>query len=390
MNTNIQLFDTTLRDGEQTPGVNFSLAEKVAIAEQLERWGVDAIEAGFPAASPGDFEAVQRIAQTLKQTTVVGLARCCRADIDQAYEALKAAVHPQIHVFLATSPIHMRDKLNMQEAEVLATIAEQVAYAREKFAVVQFSPEDATRTERRFLVQAIQTAIDAGATIINIPDTVGYTNPTEFGALFRYLRQEIPRFEELIFSAHCHDDLGMAVANSLAAVENGATRIEGTLNGIGERAGNTALEEVAVALYIRRDIYPFETRVVLAETKATSQLVSTLSEMAVPKNKAIIGANAYAHESGIHQDGVLKNPETYEIITPQLVGVEMNDLPLGKLSGKHALRNKLSSYDIFPNSEQLVQIFQQFKRLADGQKRVSDQEIVALARKIEQEETMVQ
>ncbi|MEG0294623.1 2-isopropylmalate synthase [Enterococcus sp.] len=374
----IQFFDTTLRDGEQTPGVNFNTREKVQIALQLEQWGVDAIEAGFPIASPGDFEAVQEIARVLKKTTTVGLARCQKGDIDRTYEALKDAVDPQIHVFLATSDIHMRDKLKMSREEVLASIKEHVQYARKFFKKVQFSPEDASRTQRDFLLEAVQTAIDAGATIINVPDTVGYSNPTEYGAIFAYLIQNIKSESEITFSSHCHDDLGMATANALAAIENGANRVEGAVNGIGERAGNTALEEVAVALHIRNDFYQATSNIVLNETKRTSDLVSRLSGINVPRNKAVIGGNAYAHESGIHQDGVLKNPETYEIITPQLVGVQTNSLPLGKLSGRHAFATKMDSLGYQFEKERLDQLFKSFKQLADKKKQVNDADLMAL------------
>ncbi|GGI65832.1 2-isopropylmalate synthase [Enterococcus alcedinis] len=374
----IQFFDTTLRDGEQTPGVNFNTREKVQIALQLEQWGVDAIEAGFPIASPGDFEAVQEIARVLKKTTTVGLARCQKGDIDRTYEALKDAVDPQIHVFLATSDIHMRDKLKMSREEVLASIKKHVQYARKFFKKVQFSPEDASRTQRDFLLEAVQTAIDAGATIINVPDTVGYSNPTEYGAIFAYLIQNIKSESEITFSSHCHDDLGMATANALAAIENGANRVEGAVNGIGERAGNTALEEVAVALHIRNDFYQATSNIVLNETKRTSDLVSRLSGINVPRNKAVIGGNAYAHESGIHQDGVLKNPETYEIITPQLVGVQTNSLPLGKLSGRHAFATKMDSLGYQFEKERLDQLFKSFKQLADKKKQVNDADLMAL------------
>lgn len=374
----IQFFDTTLRDGEQTPGVNFNTKEKVQIAKQLEKWGIDAIEAGFPFASPGDFEAVKAIAENVEKMTVVGLARCQKPDIDRAYEALQNAVNPQIHVFLATSPVHMEYKLKMTPEAVIDSIKEHVAYAKTKFEKVQFSPEDATRTEKTFLLKAVQTAIDAGATIINVPDTVGYTNPTEYGALFKFLIENIQSDQEIIFSSHCHDDLGMATANALAAIENGAKRVEGTVNGIGERAGNTALEEVALALYIRKDFYQAQSGILLKETKRTSDLVSRLSGIAVPRNKAIIGANAYAHESGIHQDGVLKNPDTYEIITPSLVGINENSLPLGKLSGRHAFATKMESLGYQLEEAELKAAFKRFKILADKKKQVTEDDLIAL------------
>ncbi len=374
----IQFFDTTLRDGEQTPGVNFNTKEKIQIAMQLEKWGIDVIEAGFPIASQGDFEAVKAIAENAKRMTVVGLARCQKKDIDRAYEALKNAVDPQIHTFLATSNVHMEYKLKMTKEEVIASIKEHVGYARTLFEKVQFSPEDASRTDRDFLLEAVQTAIDAGATIINVPDTVGYSNPTEYGGIFKYLIENIKSDQEITFSSHCHDDLGMATANALAAIENGANRVEGAVNGIGERAGNTALEEVALALHIRKDFYGCESNIVLNETKRTSDLVSRLSGIPVPRNKAIIGDNAYAHESGIHQDGVLKNPETYEIITPTLVGVSQNSLPLGKLSGRHAFVEKLKELGYQLSEEETKAAFIRFKDLADKKKQITDQDLIAL------------
>ncbi|WP_430534048.1 2-isopropylmalate synthase [Listeria rocourtiae] len=374
----IQFFDTTLRDGEQTPGVNFNQQEKIQIARQLETYGIDVIEAGFPIASDGDFHSVKEIANVIKTATVCGLARSVERDIDRAYEALRNAANAQVHVFLATSDVHMKHKLNMSRSEVLASIKHHVAHARKLFPIVQFSPEDATRTDPAFLVKAVQTAIDAGATVINIPDTVGFTNPTEFGALFRYLRENIPRFDEVIFSTHCHDDLGMSVANALAAIENGARRVEGTINGIGERAGNTALEEVAVALHIRNDYYKSESGIILNQTKKTSDLISRLSGMPVPRNKAIIGGNAYAHESGIHQDGVLKEPTTYEIITPALVGVEKNSLPLGKLSGRHAFVTRMEELGYTMTDEEKNDAFKRFKHLADVKKDVTEDDLHAL------------
>lgn len=375
----IEIFDTTLRDGEQTPGVNFNTREKLQIAKQLEAWGVDVIEAGFPVSSEGDFEAVKTIGESLNTARVCGLARSSKKDIDRVDEALKNAKNKQIHVFIATSPIHREYKLKMTQEEILDTVKEHVSYAAERFDHVQFSPEDATRTEKDFLAEVVQTAIENGATVINIPDTVGYTNPVEFGELFQFLQENVKSFDQAVFSAHCHDDLGLAVANSLAAVENGALRIEGAVNGIGERAGNTALEEIAIGLHIRKDYYGFETNFVLNETKQTSDLVSRLSGMPVPRNKAVIGANAYAHESGIHQDGVLKNPETYEIITPQLVGVEETSLPLGKLSGLHAFKSHLEKmgYDMSDNTE-AKKAFVEFKELADKKKVVTETDLHAI------------
>ncbi|MBA8762795.1 2-isopropylmalate synthase [Staphylococcus coagulans] len=378
MSSHIQIFDTTLRDGEQTPGVSFSFEERLKIAEQLEKWGVDVIEAGFPASSQGSFDSVKAIARTLKKTTVTGLARCREADIDAVYEATKDAVSPSIHVFIATSPIHLKYKLKMTEDEVLAAITKYVTYAKERFEVVQFSPEDATRTPLPFLIQSVQAAVDAGATVINIPDTVGYTFPTEYGYIFKTLIEKVKTTQPITYSAHCHDDLGLAVANSMAAIENGATRIEGAVNGIGERAGNTALEEVALGLYVRQDHYQIQSRINLELTKQTSDLVARYAGLRVPRNKAIVGKNAFSHESGIHQDGFLKNPETYEIMTPQLVGVKNTELPLGKLSGKHAFQEKLKALGYNIDVEEQKTLFKSFKDIADKKKHVTDLDIHAL------------
>lgn len=374
----IEFLDTTLRDGEQTPGVNFSIKEKVAIAKQLEKWGISAIEAGFPAASPDSFTAVQTIAQTMKKTAVTGLARLVKTDIDACYEALKEAKFPQVHVFIATSPIHREFKLNKSKEEILEAIREYVSYARSKFEVVEFSPEDATRTELDFLLQVVQTAVDAGATYINIPDTVGFTTPEEYGHIFRYLIDNVQSERDIRFSPHCHNDLGMAVANTLAAIENGAGRVEGTVNGIGERAGNAALEEVAVALSIREEHYQVASPIHLPETIHTSEMVSRFSGLALPKNKAVVGGNAFSHESGIHQDGVLKNPLTYEIITPELVGVSSNSLPLGKLSGRHAFVEKLKELQLDVSEEELTTLFAKFKDLADKKELITDADLHAL------------
>ena len=374
----VEFFDTTLRDGEQQAGINFSIKEKVMIAKKLERWGVSVIEGGFPAASPDSFEAVKAISKAMTKTAVTALARCVKSDIDKAVEAVKDAKYPQLHVFIATSDIHMLHKLKMSQKEVLAAIDEHVRYACERVPVVEFSPEDATRTDLEFLLEAVQTAVDAGATYINIPDTVGYTTPKEFGAIFEYLIANIKSTREIIFSPHCHDDLGMAVANSLAAIKAGARRVEGTVNGLGERAGNAALEEVAIALHIRKDFYDVEMPIVLSETMNTSQLVSRLAGVSVPPNKAVVGLNAFAHESGIHQDGVLKNPETYEIISPELVGASGTKLPLGKLSGRHALAEKLKELGISYEEADMDELFERFKRLADKRQTVTDHDIRAI------------
>ena len=356
----VEFLDTSLRDGEQTPGVNFSIKEKLAIARQLEKWGISAIEAGFPAASPDSFIAVQEIARAMKKTAVTGLARSVKSDIDACYEALKDAKYPQIHVFIATSPIHRKYKLNKSKEEILEVIKEHVSYARSKFEIVEFSPEDATRTELDFLLQVVQTAVDAGATYINIPDTVGFTTPEEYGAIFKHLIENVKTDRQIIYSPHCHDDLGMAVANSLAAVKNGAGRVEGTINGIGERAGNAALEEIAVALNIRQDYYQAETSIVFNETINTSEMVSRFSGIPVPKNKAVVGGHAY------------------EIITPELVGVKSNSLPLGKLSGRHAFVEKLRELALDFTEEDIKPLFFKFKALADKKQEITDADIRAL------------
>ncbi|AST06574.1 2-isopropylmalate synthase [Anoxybacillus flavithermus] len=374
----INIFDTTLRDGEQSAGVNLNLHEKLEIARQLERLGVDIIEAGFPAASKGDFQAVQAIAQTVRNCSVTGLSRSVQSDIDAAWEALKDGAEPRLHVFIATSPIHMQYKLRMTPEQVVETAVESVRYAKKYFPIVQWSAEDACRSDLPFLATIVEKVIEAGANVINIPDTVGYITPKQYGDIFSFLKKNVRNIEKISLSAHCHDDLGMAVANSLAAIEAGATQIEGTINGIGERAGNAAIEEVAVALYIRKDYYQAETRLNLQEIKRTSSLVSKLTGMIVPANKAIVGKNAFAHESGIHQDGVLKEKTTYEIISPQLVGVQSNSMVLGKHSGRHAFRTRIQELGYSLTEEEVNRLFVRFKDLADKKKDITDDDLIAL------------
>ncbi|MGM7636266.1 2-isopropylmalate synthase [Bacillus sp. Hm123] len=374
----IEIFDTTLRDGEQSAGVNLNTIEKLEIAKQLERLGVDVIEAGFPAASRGDLEAVQLIANTIKNSSVTGLARSHQKDIDATWEALKQSAEPRIHVFLATSPIHREFKLKMSKDEVVERAVEAVKYAKQKFAKVQFSAEDACRTELDFLARVTEAVIDAGATVVNIPDTVGYITPQEIRQIFTYLRENVSNIDQAILSAHCHDDLGMATANSLAAIEAGAGQVEGTINGIGERAGNVALEEVAVALHIRNDFYKASTNMKLDEIKRTSNLVSKLTGMIIPANKAVIGDNAFAHESGIHQDGVLKEKTTYEIITPELIGVKSNKLVLGKHSGRHAFKTQAIELGFELADDKLNEAFQTFKDLADKKKEITDEDLFSI------------
>jgi 2-isopropylmalate synthase len=374
----INFFDTTLRDGEQSAGVNLNLTEKLEIARQLERLGVDIIEAGFPAASKGDFQAVKQIAETIRNCSVTGLSRSVQTDIDTTWEALKGGAEPRLHLFIATSPIHMHYKLRMKPEEVIEAAVSAVKYAKKYFPIIQWSAEDACRSELPFLAKIITEVIKAGANVINIPDTVGYITPREYGEIFSYLTRNVQNIEKISLSAHCHDDLGMAVANSLAAIEHGATQIEGTINGIGERAGNAALEEVAVALYIRKDYYQATTRLNLQEIKRTSNLVSKLTGMMVPPNKAVVGKNAFAHESGIHQDGVLKEKTTYEIISPELVGVQSNSMVLGKHSGRHALRNRVAELGYTLTEEEINKLFVRFKELADKKKDITDDDLVAL------------
>lgn len=385
----IKIFDTTLRDGEQSPGVNLNQLEKLEIAKQLERLGVDRMEAGFPASSQGDFNAVKAIANTIKETSVTALARSIKSDIDTSWEALKGAAEPCLHVFLATSPIHMKYKLKKTPEEVIEIAVSMVKYARQRFPQVEFSAEDASRSDLPFLAKIIEQVIDAGATVVNLPDTVGYATPQESGALFKFVKETVPNAHKVDLSCHCHNDLGMAVANSIAAVENGATQVEGTINGIGERAGNAALEEVAVALQIRSDFYPYQTGLKLNEIKRTSDLVSKLTGMYVQPNKAIIGRNAFAHESGIHQDGVLKHAETYEIITPELVGVTSNTLFLGKHSGRHAFGDKVKELGYKLSEEKLKVAFVAFKELTDHKKELTDDDLFTILTEVQTEASEV-
>lgn len=374
----IYIFDTTLRDGEQSPGVNLNTKEKVEIALQLEKLGVDRIEAGFPAASPGDLAAVNAVARAVKNATIIGLSRSREQDIDAVREALKGAEDPCIHLFLATSPIHRKHKLRMEKEQVLEAADRAIRYAKQYFDKIEFSPEDAGRTELDFLCQVTEMAIKAGATVVNIPDTVGYMNPQEFGNIFKTLKENVPNIETIQLSAHCHDDLGMATANALAAILNGADQVEGTINGIGERAGNTAIEEIAMALATRPDFFGAQTTLNLKEIAKTSRLVSKLTGMVVPGNKAIVGANAFAHESGIHQDGMLKEKTTYEIISPDTIGLRESKLVLGKHSGRHAFREKLIDLGYELEDDAVNSAFAKFKDLADKKKNVTDEDIRAM------------
>jgi 2-isopropylmalate synthase len=374
----IYLFDTTLRDGEQSPGVSLNVEEKVEIAQQLARLGVDIIEAGFPIASPGDFQAVKAIARRAKGPVIAGLCRATRADIDRTWEAVKYAENPRIHTFLASSDIHLRYKLQKTREEVLAQAVEAVKYARQYCSDVEFSAEDATRSDLDYLVQLVEAVITAGAKVVNLPDTVGYAVPDEFGRFMKTIMERVPNSDQAIFSVHCHDDLGMAVANSLAGVYNGARQIECAVNGIGERAGNASLEEIIMALYTKHAFYQKEVNVKYEEIYRTSRLVSTLTGMVVQPNKAIVGSNAFSHESGIHQDGVLKERTTYEIMSPELVGVFKNNLVLGKHSGRHAFKARLQELGYDLSDEELQKAFVKFKDLADKKKEISNEDIEAL------------
>jgi len=387
----VLVFDTTLRDGEQSPGATLNGQEKLDIAQQLARLGVDIMEAGFPAASPGDLEAVKQIANTVGRLprqnkagdwvappSIAGLARANKNDIDKAWEAVQGAVRPRIHTFLATSDIHMEHKLRMSRDQVLETVGDMVEYARSLCQDVEFSPEDAGRSDPEFLMRVLEVAIQAGATTLNIPDTVGYTTPEEYGGLIRYLRENVPGGKDVIFSLHCHNDLGLATANTLAGVQAGARQIEVTLNGIGERAGNTSLEETVMTIHVRKPVFDLETNIVTTEIHRASDMVSRYTGMVIQPNKAIVGANAFAHEAGIHQDGMLKHKRTYEIMDASTIGLNQSRLVLGKHSGRNALRTKLEQMGFHVTPDELKEVFRRFKDLADKKKTVTDADLEAL------------
>jgi len=374
----IRIFDTTLRDGEQSPGASMNVEEKVMIAKQLARLGVDIIEAGFAYSSPGDFEAVRRIAQEVEGPTVCSLARARPEDIDRAWEALKGAPKVRIHTFLSTSDIHLQHQFRMTRDQARKRAAEMVRHARGYVSDVEFSPMDATRSDPAFMQEVLEAVIEAGATTLNIPDTVGYTTPQEFGDLIRGIREKVKNIDRAVISVHCHNDLGLAVANSLAAVLNGAGQVECTVNGIGERAGNASLEEIAMGLRTRKDFYGADTGIRTEEITKTSRLVSKITGMVVQPNKAIVGANAFAHTSGIHQDGLLKEKSTYEIMRPDAVGLKQSKMVMGKLSGRHAFRQKLEELGYKLTDEELNHAFEQFKRLADQKKEVYEEDLQAI------------
>ncbi|MDP8260431.1 MAG: 2-isopropylmalate synthase [Candidatus Gygaella obscura] len=379
MNNKVYIFDTTLRDGEQAPGASLNEQEKLEIAFQLERLGVDIIEAGFPISSKGDFNSVKLVASSLKKTKICALARATKKDIDAAALALKPAVSARLHVFLATSKIHMKYKLKKAEEEILRLAVESVKYAKKKFSDVEFSPEDASRTDKSFLYKVVEAVIDAGATTVNIPDTVGYVEPEEFGTLIHDIFNNVFNIHKAIVSVHCHNDLGLAVGNSLSAVKNGARQVECTINGIGERAGNAAMEEIVIAIKTRQDIFKqLKTNIDTKSITKVSRIVSKLTGFPVAPNKAIVGANAFRHESGIHQDGVLKERSTYEIIRPEDVGFKEESLVLGKHSGRHAFKERLKSLAIKLSDKDLERAFSMFKHLADKKKTVYDDDLIAI------------
>ncbi len=373
------VFDTTLRDGEQSPGASMNLAEKLEIAHALRELGVDIIEAGFPIASPGDFEAVQAIARQVHGPVICGLARCNEEDIDRAWEAVKDAPKPRIHVFLATSAIHREFKLKMRKEEIIERAVECVKRAKDYCDDIEFSPEDAARTELDFLAEVVTRAVEAGATTLNIPDTVGYAVPSQYAAAIRHLKKTVPGIDKVVLSVHCHNDLGLAVANSLAALAEGARQVECTINGLGERAGNCALEEIVMAVKTRGDYFKLDTRINTRRLCPISRLVSHVTGIQVQRNKAVVGQNAFAHEAGIHQDGFLKERTTYEIMNPEDVGLSRTELVLGKHSGRHALRQRIRELGYHLDDGQLQRVFEGFKALADRKKEVYDADIEALA-----------
>lgn len=382
----IKIFDTTLRDGEQSPGCSMNLQEKLKVARQLERLNIDIIEAGFAIASPGDFNSVKAVADIINDCTVASLARALTKDVDAAWDAIKSAKNPRIHTFLATSDLHMQYKLRMSPDEVLKQAVDIVKYAKKYCSDIEFSAEDASRSNQEFLYKVIEAVIEAGATTINVPDTVGYSTPKEFSSLIIDIRNNVKNIDKADLSVHCHNDLGLAVSNSLAAADAGATQLECTINGIGERAGNAALEEIVMNLQTRKDLYDIYCNVDSKQIYRSSKLVSTLTGVRVQPNKAIVGENAFAHESGIHQHGVLANKETYEIMTPESIGLSENKMVLGKHSGKHAFVERIKTLGYILSEEEIIKAFQQFKELADKKKVVSDRDIEAL---IEQKDVSI-
>jgi 2-isopropylmalate synthase len=381
MSRKIAIFDTTLRDGEQSPGCSMNLQEKTVMAKQLEKLGVAIIEAGFPIASQGEFEAVQAVCDVVENTTIAALCRAKTADIDRAWAAIKHAGRKRIHTFIATSDIHLHHKLKMNRSEVLQAVRDMVQHAKSYCDDVEFSAEDASRTEISFLVDVAAVAIEAGATTVNLPDTVGYATPKDYGNIFAEIGRQVPQSRKISLSAHCHNDLGLAVANSLAAIENGATQVECTVNGIGERAGNASLEEIVMTLFVRKEMFQVECDVNTREIYPTSRLLSEITGVQVQPNKAIVGKNAFAHEAGIHQDGVLKNALTYEIMTPESVGLHRNNIVLGKHSGRHALKKRCEELGVELPEQDLQKVYEAFLKVADQKKVVETKDIQAILRR---------
>jgi len=378
----VRIFDTTLRDGEQSPGFSMNTDEKIRMARELAKLGVDTIEAGFPISSRGDLEAVQAVAREVRDVPIAALARAKKSDVDAAVEALSPAASSRLHIFLATSDLHLQVKLHMTREQALEAIGSMIRYGRQHVAEVEFSAEDAGRTDLDYLCQVCKTAVDAGATILNLPDTVGYAVPEEYGEMFRRVREFLGDAQGITLSAHCHDDLGLAVANSLAAVRAGVRQIECTVNGIGERAGNAALEEIAVALAVRKDSFGVTTNIKLDQLFPASRLLTEVTGAAVAPNKAVVGANAFAHEAGIHQDGIIKNPLTYEIISPETVGVPSRSLVMGKHSGRNALRTNLRDLGFEPTDAELAEIYRRVTALADESKSVRPRDILGIAHEV--------
>jgi 2-isopropylmalate synthase len=378
----VHIFDTTLRDGEQSPGFSMNCAEKLLLARQLEQLGVDVIEAGFPIASPGDLEAVRAVATEVKGSRVAALARACLEDLNAALRALEPSARPRLHIFLATSDLHLEHKLRITRQQALEQIAKMVCYGRMRCDEVEFSAEDASRSDLAYLLDVIDAAAGAGATIINLPDTVGYSTPEEYGEMFRTARKRLAAYPRIVLSAHCHNDLGLAVANSLAAIAAGARQVECTVNGIGERAGNASLEELAVALHVRQARYSCATNISLEKIYSTSRLLTSITGVSVPPNKAVVGANAFAHEAGIHQDGMLKHPMTYEIIVPEKVGVPTRKLVLGKHSGRNALRARLLELGYQTADGELAECYKLAMAHADTAKQVTDRDLLSIIHKV--------
>jgi len=383
----LQIFDTTLRDGEQSPGFSMNKEEKLQLARQIEQLGADIIEAGFPIASPGDLDATRAVAAEIKQSRVAALARARQEDVDAALKGLEPAAKPRLHLFLATSDLHLKYKLRINREQALDQITKMVRFGRQHCEEVEFSAEDASRTDIDYLCQVVIAAVECGATIINLPDTVGYSTPDDYAAMFRQVRARLGAYPNVVLSAHCHDDLGLALANSLSAIDAGVRQVECTINGIGERAGNASLEELAVALHVRNNRYPVTTHIKLEKLYPTSRLLSTITSISVPPNKAVVGANAFAHEAGIHQDGILKNPLTYEIIVPEKVGVPARRLVLGKHSGRNAFRARLSELGFETTNADLAECYRLAILRADEEKEITDRDLITIIHQVRRAQT---